>query len=62
MFTAAKNILARTRKDPGMNVQHQEVDRLPSAIQAASTISLSEKVSVGPGLHSTSTMTGYGLE
>jgi hypothetical protein len=28
IFAAAKNILARTRKDPGMNVQSQDIDRL----------------------------------
>jgi hypothetical protein len=36
MFAATKNILARTRKDPRMNVQCQDIDRLLSAIQAVS--------------------------
>jgi hypothetical protein len=38
MFAAAKNIFARTRKDPRMNVQCQDIDRLLSVIQAPSTI------------------------
>jgi hypothetical protein len=38
LFAAAKDILARKRKDPGMDTQCQDIDRLPSAVHSASKV------------------------